>query len=136
MPKSRKSKERASPTKTTECSRETNKTSHPLAIKDQKKEKAAVTVVKAEAPRQGRKKKMRNMYKESRFNNRFLRTKRPRKVKSLIWMRKKIRGRKAKRRVTTVVVRLAGVDLGVSRGPVAREVVHPKEARTNANLVH
>ena len=136
MPKSRKSKERASPTKTTECSRETNKTSHPLAIKNQKKEKAAVTVVKAEAPRQGRKKKMRYMSKESRNNNRFLRTKRPRKVKFLIWMRKKIGGRKAKRRVTTVVVRSAGVDLGVSRGPVARDVVHPKEARNNANLVH
>ena len=89
IPKSRKLKDRASPTKTTECRTETNKTSHPLAIKDQKKEKAAVTVVKAEAPRQGRmkKKKMRNMSKESRNNNRFLRTKRPRKVKFPISIR-------------------------------------------------
>jgi hypothetical protein len=62
--------------------------------------------------------------------------KRLRKVKFPIWLRKRIGTRKAKRRVTTVVVRLAGVDLGVSRGPVAREVNHPREARTNASLLH
>lgn len=62
--------------------------------------------------------------------------KRLRKVKFPICLRKRIGTRKAKRRVTTVVVRLAGVDLGVSRGPVGRvDVVHPREARTNASLL-
>jgi len=53
-------------------------------------------------------------------------------VKFPIWLRKRTRTRKAKRMVRTVVVRLAGVDLGVSRGPVARKVIHPREVRTNA----
>jgi hypothetical protein len=76
--------------------------------------------------------KMRNRYQERRTNNSYLRMKWPRKVKFPIWLSKRIGTRKAKRRVTTVVARLAGVDLGVSRDLLARvDVVHLREARTN-----
>ena len=78
--------------------------------------------------------KMRNGYQVRMNNKSYLRMKRP---KFPTWLRRKKGTRKAKRRVTTVVVRLAGVDLGVSRGPVARvDIVHPREARINASLLH